>query len=613
MAIVHGCSSAPAERTGGTATGGTGAQGDGGAGADAGAVVVDPIDGGGGASSLPVDTGYAPPDGPKWEYFVEGQTKAFRDPALPSSVKDAFGGETATSVPTIVYPLANSMHPLNIGAITFQWRRANGSAKLVRIDATVDERVYQFYVPCEVGSCTYKMPRNEWLDLAWTERGKSVSFTVSETDGGGGPVGTSAPIELHFTPDPTIGALYYWATSAHGLKRVSMGDDEAALFVAPRTPANELSCGACHSLSRDGKVIAYTIQEERVGGDSAMAIVVASTTDVSNPHRKPVITASATGALDPTTEFGHKTALNPDGSLLLVNGAHYDRAPYAPYVQLQDTMTGAVLDSIVFSDKAADADPRFGPSKYPIHFEWSPDGRAVVFALDDWSQGGCHWSFMGESAIIATAEIKKDANGKPRIGAPKVLAQNAAGHTENYFYPTWSPDGQYVAFMADSDCSNDSARGVMRLVPVAGSPHVCPGPTCYELPTGVGHTYEQAIGSAKVSESTWPKFAPFAQGANKTLMFIAYSSRRDYGFLSYGSTNMWMFAVDVSKLPSDPSYAPLFLPFQNVDDGGLYPFWTEVLPCDVDPDGTCSGCVVGEKCVVNADRTLCSCRAETIR
>ncbi len=159
--------------------------------------------------------------------------------------------------------------------------------------------------------------------------------------------------------------------------------------------------------------------------------------------------------------------------------------------------------------------------------------------------------------------------------------------------------------------SNDNA--VLRMVRSTGGPYECPGPQCYELTRGMQYSVSDAdAGNGK--RSTWPKFTPFAQGDDSSLMFVSFNSRIDYGFLSTGETQLWMFAVDVSGLQAgaDPSFTPIWLPYQEFDDASLTPYWTTSLPCEVDPDGGCAGCVGYEQCVVNEMTNEFGCAAVII-
>ena len=103
-------------------------------------------------------------------------------------------------------------------------------------------------------------------------------------------------------------------------------------------------------------------------------------------------------------------------------------------------------------------------------------------------------------------------------------------------------------------------------------------------------------------------------------MFISYSTKIDYGYvlqqqsLMDGQTppssppgwkhpQIWMAAVSLANLRSgqDPSYAPIWLPYQDTTQDNHIPYWTEVITCsgNVDvapcrddevctPQGTCA-------------------------
>jgi hypothetical protein len=157
-----------------------------------------------------------------------------------------------------------------------------------------------------------------------------------------------------------------------------------------------------------------------------------------------------------------------------------------------------------------------------------------------------------------------------------------------HFYPSWSPDGKWLVFVSAPAAgpraqSYDNAQARLRLVAAAGGP-------VYELARatqGTGNT------------SSWPKFTPFSQLGGQ-LLFVTFSSKADYGFVVRGRTTpqLWLAAIDLRRLAGgDPSWAPVWLPFQEPDQNNHLPFWTEALGCtedaDCGPGATCknSGCL----------------------
>jgi hypothetical protein len=193
-----------------------------------------------------------------------------------------------------------------------------------------------------------------------------------------------------------------------------------------------------------------------------------------------------------------------------------------------------------------------------------------------------------------------------------IILQEWSGSKTMHYYPTWSPDGQYIAFMSGKPGDGgvgagtfSNRGGVVRIVRAdAATGTTCPSADCWELVQGTGH----ALGDT-VFKSTWPKFGPFAQGADSSLVFITLTSWRPYGYLVDGSDQLWTFAVDTSALgvSADASFPPIWLPHQDMSAQNIEGIWTETLPCSND-QGQCQGCVAGEECVTTSTGS-CECRA----
>jgi hypothetical protein len=631
LGLVGSCSASSSDGKSSSGSSGTGGAEAGvieDAGKDTGIIVGD--SGGGDVDAAPSGPSWIPADlPPPWLYYNETSDRAYKDAAL-GDVRGAFGGAVTTeNVPALVYPLDTAMHPLNLSDITFQWQRGAATNTLFRIDALgEDGRTSRFYVPCTKTQCTYKMPESDWLWLAADYAGKKVTITVSGTDGAGGPVGTSAPIVAHFSPEPVFGALYYWAAATEELKRASFGAKKAVPFITPQSATNAYKCVACHTVSRNGKVIAFAVSN--LHGETVAAIQSAPTEDPASPYVAPAMgttpfaaeyaNVSHGGSLEnqPTDNFGHMPALNPEGTLMAVNGVGEPDASGVPgqiYLEIREAHTGATVNRYNLGSSV------FGGNSQtlPILPEWSPDGRSLVVSLGNYAPSyQCLWTYVTCNSPLAIVPVTLG-----QLGTPTIIATNS-NPDDFHYYPTWSPDGQWVAFQTarrNYDSSNKivdprslgNKNGVIRMVKTSGGPYTCPGPGCVELVRGTQYSWEQAL-AGEGKQSTWPKFTPFAQGTNKDVMFVSFTTRIPYGFLASGRSQLWMFAVDVSKVESgeDPSFAPIWLPYQDYTDGSLTPYWTETLPCQSDPSGGCSGCVAGETCVVKSN-DVCECQGTVVR
>jgi Tol biopolymer transport system component len=297
-------------------------------------------------------------------------------------------------------------------------------------------------------------------------------------------------------------------------------------------------------VSRNGAVIAFT------AGDVADSGFLRATT-TADPTR-PLFGPS--GMHDSAT-----VAASPDGARLLVS--------FDSRLVLREAATGTVL---------AEVDPALlGAGQHAYHPEWSPDGGQIAVTLSanpvkDWSV---------TSGSIAVIPYQGGRFGPARVVAPQ-------DQSDFNFYPTWSPDGRWIAFASAplGTVSYDQAQARLRLVASTGG-------TVYELARATyqpGHT------------STWPKFAPHMQ-ANGNVMFVTFNSRIDYGFFlkdnaTGGAPQLWLAALDLRKLPADPSSAPVWLPFQEVTQHNHLGFWSTQVGCRTETDGTSNGCGEGEAC-----------------
>jgi hypothetical protein len=579
-----------------------------------------------------------------WQYYDEGTDRAYKDPGFGDDVRTLFGGAAGTDAElAIVYPLDGAMHPVNQSHLLFQWHRGAETNTVFRIDAVGgDGRTSRYYVPCTpyaaTHQCTYQMPASDWLWLGADYAGGEVTVSISATDGAGGPVATSPAIAAFFSPEPVYGALYYWAASIYSLKRANFNATEAVAYITPESDTNQFKCVACHSVSRDGKVIAFAVSN--LHGETVAAIQTAPTEDPTSPWVAPEMGTTPfdenhahagegePGTLEdqPLDHFGHNVALSPDGSIAAINGIPTpaeDADGWPPFFELRDTQSGETIEKYLMGEAP------FAAETMLIMPEWSPDGTLIVGAVfkgDD----PCRWTYTTAGADIVVYPFQDGS----ALGPATVVATNS-DPTHFNFYPTWSADQQWIAFMsarreADPESTNPclntnssfNQNAVIRMVRADGATHTCPGAECIELGAATQYSVEDAFTDHAGKHSTWPKFTPFVQGDAGNVMFLSFTSGIDYGWIStaaqnaprtYARNQIWMSGIDVSKVGSgDPSYAPVWLPQQDPGDGSLTPYWTETLPCQSDPAGGCEGCAAGEECHVSSDN-VCECRAIPVK
>src|SRR5579871_3124315 len=499
--------------------------------------------------------------------------------APPASPGSSFSGTPAdpSQAPGIVYPLAGSLHAINMLQVTFQWRRAAATQTLFRLRVNgVD--TWDFFAGCtapppsaaapDPNECVFTMPRGSWGALAYENRGHAVTVTIAGTDGQGGPVATSAALPLSFSPDAVEGALYYWSTSLKGTLRAPFGADSASPYISPLTPANPLPCGGCHAVSRGGDVIAFAATPDDSGDG---ILTVAPTLTPAQPTIAPP---------NPVPAGSHNAsliALSPAGDRALVSAN-------AGHLSLWNTQTGV---------KLTDFDPAVFGGLGATYPDWSADGQSIVLTLTP--LGDFHADWAVTSGTIAVVPWNGGVLGPPRVVVPSDGVNINAE-------PSFSPDGAWILFVSAPPAgeygdNSQNPRTTLRLVSSSGG-------QIYDLPNATQQD-QKLLGAATApalgAYSTWPKFAPYVQG---NLMFFTFHSRIDYGWvlpnhLDAGRPQLWFAALDLGALATapaggaavDPSYAPVWLPLQDVTQANHLGFWTQKIGC-----GSAGDCGVDQVC-----------------
>lgn len=491
--------------------------------------------------------------------------RCFRDPDLPEAASRAFelDAQSDDEAPVLVYPLDGSVHPLNLTDLVIQFRRESTAQVWFQISLTPsdgnDRTPYDFVIPCTPpdedapsDQCIAMLPEQHWRELAEDNAGRALQLTVTASARNDSGTHRSAARTLEFSADPLSGGFYYWSTALGGTYRLPFGSHQAVPWIAPNTQSNPSSCGGCHAVSRNGNVIAFT-------ADAAAGYLQVA--DAADPTHKRIS--------DESQRNSSMLSLNQDGSRLV--GAYDGR------LTLLDTETNSVLDQ---ADKTF-----FGNNKTAFFPEISADGQRLVVTLSDAPDS--FWSVV--TGEIATISLQGD-----RFGDPTVIVSSP---DEVHFYPSWSPDGEWIVFASAPifSLSYDQPNARLRAVRKDGG-------AIYELGAatqGVGNT------------STLPKFAPFVQSDGT--MFFTFNSKADYGFMLENTRiaepaerlpQLWLSRFDPSRLESgDPSSAPVWLPFQQLDQRNHLGLWTERVSCGDDSQQV-SVCGPDEVCIDSSCRVL---------
>lgn len=498
---------------------------------------------------------------------------------------------------SLLYPLEQAMVPRNLKGVDFQWT-GGAQDRYFRLHAKSDYIEMSFILlsskvcqpikdnPGQV-KCRYQPRDSDWALLAVTAsksdptRGGSLQFDLC------GKVELASPQAcatrtLFVSPEDVRGGFYYFSPTARGIKRTPFGSSQALNFITREN--NKADCVGCHALSADGKKLAATFR----GSDGLGGIVTA---DSSSPSMAPgrdanYIKSPYTGGAQARWNFA---TFSPDGKYLLAN--------WAGELVLYNGITGVKKTTLT-------TDIVGGPAIMP---EWSPDGSAVVFVQVP-PEGKLGKDFA-ETDLVAGDWVAGNAGNIAvmRFDAPnegfakaKVIV-NSTPQGEYHYFPTWSPDSRWVVFESATYPGHSPSAGI--------NIHR----TSPDAPKGYCMAYDQDTARLRIvsadggnvvdlqaathipnKTTSWPKFAPFQQ---TNLVFVTFSAKFDYGWtVTDGQTpQLWMSAIDLSKLggsnATDPSYAPVWLPFQNPAEKNHSGIWTQVVSCatptDCPSDFTC--------------------------
>jgi hypothetical protein len=419
--------------------------------------------------------------------------------------------------PAIVYPSHETMFPVNVSRIRFEWTEPAADL-LYELQFNGDGTAVSIYT---AGS-SWSPTEEEWDWVAESNRGGAVAFTVTALDfDDPAQAWTSGTIDVFISEGAVPGAIYYWSTGTSGIMRARIEDSISQKFYTdPDAPDSE-ECVACHTVSRDGRRMAMGY-----GGEALRAIDI-DTFDVLVPKPAQV-----------ERKVGWST-FSPDGELLLVSEKGV--------LRLLGTESGEPVgdnDGIV----------PLPAGKLANMPDWSALGDKVAFAMTEGRVGNKEI----EAASIAVIDYDAGAWGEVTV-----LVESQGGE-DNNFFPAWSPDSAWIAYVNAQQKSKDAVTATIRMISADGS-------SSREL-TRLNERVNDENGIVDIGNAM-PRWAPSTLPGT---FWLAFSSLRAYATLrpqDDKEDQIWIAAVDPAT-SGDVSYAAFWAPFQSIEDGNHRAFWT---------------------------------------
>jgi hypothetical protein len=477
------------------------------------------------------------------------------DPGVPTNAPDWFTSATENPqrAPAIKYPPADVIMPRNVGDFEVHWSDASTN-DVFEVSLKTDYADVRAYVHGGNGVAAGG-PDPSYMSFLSDEWGAAVGTStlaqvqVRGIDSTNPTVVGSAPAQnVNLSNEAMNGGLYYWAsagTEPEGIYRHDMskpGQPAEAFMTTQQLTGSSYTCVACHGLSRDGKKMAITYQ----GGDGQATLI-----DVATSVRMPVAVG---GSCTASSQCSAGMYCMSDGTCQTAWNFSTFTPDAAQILTVHDGQL-VVRDSATLATLTAMA-----ATGWVTQPDLSPDGTKLVYVHPNANTGISDWSFDGGSIYMRTYDQSTMAFGPE---------QQLLSDGNNNYYPTFSPDSQWVLFNKApiGGSAYNNANASLWVVKADNS-----------VPAVQLATSNQAAGLT----NSWGRWAPFAQSfgtQNEPMFWVTVSSKRDFGVRLVGvkQPQIWMtpFFPDRASAQQDPSAASFRLPFQDIATNNHIAQWTE--------------------------------------
>ncbi|MBI5517381.1 MAG: hypothetical protein HY909_26660, partial [Deltaproteobacteria bacterium] len=462
-------------------------------------------------------------------------------PGTPPGAGDLFpaGGTPdpdPSRAPTWVYPANETVFPQNVYRNLFQWRPSGNDRFRVTFESDRSRVVvltHGAHPTCAMagtGLGCFEPDAEVWRYVAASNPRGAVRVTLEGASAASpGRFYRAATLTIGFSRGPVPGAIFYWSTTARGVRRVTVEDGAPTNFLTPAEASGE--CVACHTLSRRGNLLAAD-----VGGNNLWVVGVSPTT--------------------------------PPPRLV----TQYDRRNIPMFWSTFSFDEARVLTAargVMTLRRASDGGPvgvvPLPPRSFGTQPDWAPDGSLVAFVLSasDRDRGV-------EGGRIATIPVLPgDAFGTAR----SLVGSGARGDTNQF--PSFSWDSQWLAYAHATGNGQNDVTTDLWLVRRDGE---APRPL-----RRANTVINNAVVTTPTVQDNMPTWAP--SGVPDDYAWVAFSSTRDFGGVLSRSSRLgqreqlWLTAVDLSRAAlaadSDPSAPAFRLPGQELTEDTHRPFWAQ--------------------------------------
>jgi len=456
------------------------------------------------------------------------------EPTAPTDAAGLFAAATEDPAlaPAIAYPLDRILVPPNLGQFDVHWHNNTADTdnlfEVTMANQYVDIRLYTTGLsPNNPQAFWTAYAPATWYPIASSR--EQLTLSIAGMDRAYPRTkGTAATQHVDVTNENAQGGIYYWTTSgAAGIWRYDVSKPEvppAPYFADTARPAG---CMGCHTLSRDGTKIAMTFD----GGGGRGTIFNVADRRVLVPFD---------GASQPAQHWDFATFDATATKLVTIESSQmYLRA-------LDGAMLAGPLPPVTAGNLAT-------------HPEISPDNTRLVSVEFN---GGYDAQAYNGSIVIRSFDAASNSFGAPTVLVPSAI--NVAS-----WYPSFSPDGEWIAFTRTTSYSYNDGSAETWLVKADGTQAPIPLTT-----TNLTGTLT----------NSWARWVPFAQTfgpGNEKLFYLTFSTQRPFGVRipGGGRPQIWMTPVFPARAAAgqDPSGNAFRVPFQDVNTSNHIAQWTQAV------------------------------------
>lgn len=468
------------------------------------------------------------------------------DPSLLSEVDTLPVG--ATAAPALAYPLDRAVMPQNVTAPEVHWQPTGTANDVFRVRWSKPSVRVTAYVLHRGASFTHRWATDAgaWRALVDSDVNEPVELQVDRVELPSRRFTQTSRATLEIARGAIAGTIYYWNVDRGRIMKIAPATGRATEMTPRWSASGETRCIACHSVSRNGRYMAVSVENDVLG----------AVLDLTTAETPPTFER----AQDRRYSF---STFNPDATRMLVN---WIDPPAAGASNWTDPRRFELLDPTTGRRLPATGLPAANVSQP----EWSPDGRSVAMIAN------VNSSFNRADAYESGDLAVMPVTGPDQFGAVRTLHAGASlssapegGSADEH--PSWAPNGRWIAF-AHGEFGRATAGGG------GGASMDFPG-ALYIIASdgGAATRLDRANDGAAGNRAYWPTFSPFESvgvPSGQRYYWLAYFSARPYGN-NARRRQLWVTAIDAAPIAGrDPSHVPYWLPGQDAATDNAAAYWT---------------------------------------